>query len=79
MVIPIGFEPMASRLGIWRSIRLSYGTTRDDYIKLSSHLILEGNFYLKSLFHSFQFLKRCYLMNEYTTYLHKIFVILQTL
>ncbi len=33
---------MASRLGIWRSIRLSYGTTRDDHIELSTHLIFEG-------------------------------------
>ena len=28
MVIPTGFEPVASRLGILRSILLSYGTNR---------------------------------------------------
>jgi hypothetical protein len=30
MVIPIGFEPMASGLGILRSIHLSYGTSEGD-------------------------------------------------
>jgi hypothetical protein len=32
MVIPTGFEPVAYRLGICRSILLSYGTIRSDIL-----------------------------------------------
>lgn len=48
MVIPTGFEPVASRLGILRSILLSYGTSHQKRPDIPEH------FPTHTVFHGFR-------------------------